>query len=158
MFTAILRVLRCRHLGCGPSRLSLRILPLPPSTSVDLEPVKASWSVFDGGKIQSFQECFRRWPERTDTIPVPVSLSRRAGVHRWLRVEPLGPPRRRRRSSLPQSSTATSCTSVARGVLKNCDSHGDDLQRRRIRIQRHRLCASCLSGFVGGGVVADVCQ
>ena len=69
----------------------------------------------------------------TPEDPVPVTQLRRAGVHGWLQVQPLGPPSRSR-SSLPQSSTATSCTSVARKVLKNWilmeTTSG-------IRIQRH---------------------
>ena len=70
---------------------------------------------FRSGKIQSFQDCSRGWRKhRRQRIQ---SQLRWAGVHEWLQVQPLGPPCRSR-SSLPQSSTATLCTSVARGVLK----------------------------------------
>ena len=71
-------------------------------------------------------------------------------------MQPLGPPSRSR-SSLPQSSTATSCTSVARGELKKLDSHGDDF-RKTYPYSAPRLCASWRVWFVGGGVGLTMCQ
>ena len=62
--------------------------------------------------------------------------------------QPLGPPCRRRRSSLPQSSPATSCTCVARGVLKNWILM-ESTSGRRIRIQRHAFVhLACLVSSV----------
>ena len=61
-----LRVLRCRHLGCGPSRLSLRILPLPPSTSVDLEP-KGVVVVFEVVKFRASKSALGVGPK----APIP---------------------------------------------------------------------------------------
>ena len=72
----------------------------------------------------------------------------RAGVHGWLQLQPLGPPFRSR-SSLPQSSTATyECCPRS---TEDLDSHGDDF-RKTYPYSPPRLCASCLSGFVGGGI------
>ena len=140
-------VLRCRHLGCGPSRLSLRILPLPPSTSVDLEP-EGVVVFFEVVKFRASKSALGVGPK----APIPfqsqsLCYARQACMDgsKW---QPLGPPCRRRRSSLPQSSTATSCTSVARGVLKNWILM-ETTSGRHIRIQRHAFVhLACLVSSV----------
>ena len=40
---------------------------------------------------------------------------------------------------------------------KKLDSHGDDF-RKTYPYSAPRLCASCVSGFVGGGVGLTMCQ
>ena len=142
-------MLLCRHLGCGPSRLSLRILPLPPSTSVDLEP-KGVVVVFEVVKFRASKSSLGVGPK----APIPFRSQSLCYAGQACmdgsEKQPLGPPCRRRRSSLPQSSPATSCTCVARGVLKNWILM-ESTSGRRIRIQRHAFVhLACLASSVAG--------
>ena len=65
-----------------------------PSTSVDFEH-EGVVVVFRGGRVQSFQECSRGWPESTDvrgSSPSLVSSYARQACMDGFKRQPLGPP------------------------------------------------------------------